>query len=147
MNLMIIYMSTLIPFLLIDIAMLRAVMLPLFERNIGSLMAEDTCRAFVMTSRPWLLSTEPFWVCWRMEPMRRPIWRPCGAGLGPALFIEKGPRCYSEPLGLVCEIFLLGRCNHRFNGHRLNACLFAAAVVPDGLYQGDTHQSHHNREG
>lgn len=42
MNLMIIYMSTLIPFLLIDIAMLRAVMLPLFERNIGSLMAEDT---------------------------------------------------------------------------------------------------------
>jgi len=42
MNLVVLYISTLIPFLIIDIVMLRAVMLPLFERNIGSLMAEET---------------------------------------------------------------------------------------------------------
>ncbi len=42
MNLVILYVSTLIPFLIIDIIMLRAVMLPLFERNIGALLAEET---------------------------------------------------------------------------------------------------------
>lgn len=42
MNMAVLYVSTLIPFLLIDMVMLRAVMLPLFERNIGTLMAEET---------------------------------------------------------------------------------------------------------
>ncbi len=42
MNMFVLYMATLIPFLLIDIVMLRTVMLPLFERNVGALMAEET---------------------------------------------------------------------------------------------------------
>jgi len=42
MNLVVLYVSTLIPFLIIDIVMLRTVMLPLFERNIGPLLAEET---------------------------------------------------------------------------------------------------------
>lgn len=41
MAFVVLYFATLIPFLLIDIAFLRTVMLPLFERNVGPLMADD----------------------------------------------------------------------------------------------------------
>jgi len=42
MNLAVLYISTLIPFLIIDIVALRTVMLPLFERHVGALLADDT---------------------------------------------------------------------------------------------------------
>lgn len=41
MTLVTLYLATLLPFLLIDMVFLKAVMLPLFERNVGALMAED----------------------------------------------------------------------------------------------------------
>jgi len=42
MNFLVLYLATLVPFLVIDVVMLRTVMLPLFERNIGPLLAEET---------------------------------------------------------------------------------------------------------
>lgn len=42
MSYAVIYLATLIPFLVIDIIVIRTVMLPLFERNIGPLMADET---------------------------------------------------------------------------------------------------------
>jgi len=41
MSFVTLYLATLVPFLIIDIAFLRTVMLPLFERNVGPLMADD----------------------------------------------------------------------------------------------------------
>lgn len=41
MNLVGIYLVTLIPFLLIDLVGLRMLMLPLFERHVGAIMVED----------------------------------------------------------------------------------------------------------
>ncbi len=42
MNFVVLYIATLVPFLLIDIVALRTMMLPLFERNVGPLLADET---------------------------------------------------------------------------------------------------------
>ena len=42
MTLAMIYVATLIPFLVIDAIVIRMVMLPLFQRNVGALLAEET---------------------------------------------------------------------------------------------------------
>jgi uncharacterized membrane protein len=42
MTIAMMYVATLVPFLVIDVIVVRNVMLPLFERNIGPLMAEET---------------------------------------------------------------------------------------------------------
>lgn len=42
MSAVMMYLATVVPFLIIDAAVVRLVMLPLFERNVGPLLAEET---------------------------------------------------------------------------------------------------------
>lgn len=42
MTYLVLYFATLVPFLIIDVVMLRLVMLPLFEKHVGGLLADET---------------------------------------------------------------------------------------------------------